>query len=71
MIDKIRNFEVVLNGYHPTRSDYRIKGMKKTMMRAASKWRYKSGFYKYPYEIKAMQKLWKYRQPEIEGFYGE
>ena len=21
-----------------------------------------------PYEIKALQKIWKYRQPEIEGF---
>jgi len=71
MIDKIRNFEVVLNGYHPTKSDYRIKGMKKTIMRSASKWRYKTGFYHFPYEIKAMHKFWKYRQPEIEGFYGE
>lgn len=71
MIDKIRNFEVVLNGYHPTKSDYRIQGIKKTFMRAVSRWRYKTGFYRFPYEIKAMHKLWKYRQPEIEGFYGE
>lgn len=71
MIDKIKNFEVVLNGYHPTKSDYRIRGLKKSIMRAASKWRYTTGFYHYPYEIKAMHKFWKYRQPEIEGFYGE
>ena len=71
MIDKIRNFEVVLNGYHPTKSDFRIQGVKKALMRGVSKWRYQTGFYHYPYEIKAMHKLWKYRQPEIEGFYGE
>ena len=71
MIDKIKNFEVVLNGYHPTKSDFRIKGIKKSLMRSASKWRYETGFYHYPYEIKAMHKLWKYRQPEIEGFYSE
>jgi len=71
MIDKIKNFETVLNGYYPTKSDYRIKGIKKTVMRSASYWRYKTGFYHFPYEIKAMHKLWKYRQPEIEGFYGE
>jgi radical SAM superfamily enzyme YgiQ (UPF0313 family) len=71
MIDKIKNFEVVLNGYHPTKSDYRIKGLKKTVMRWAAKWRYQLGFYHFPYEIKAMHKFWKYRQPEIEGFYGE
>jgi len=71
MVDKIRNFETVLNGYHPTKSDYRIRGYKKKVMQLASKWRYKTGFYHYPYEIKAMHKIWKYRQPEIEGFYGE
>lgn len=71
MIDKIKNFETVLNGYHPTNSDYRIKGFKKKIMQTASSWRYKLGFYHYPYEIKAMHKFWKYRQPEIEGFYGE
>lgn len=71
MIDKIRNFETVLNGYHPTNSDYRIKGLKKRMLQTAASWRYKTGFYHFPYEIKAMHKIWKYRQPEIEGFYGE
>lgn len=71
MIDKIKNFEVVLNGYYPTKSDYRVKGIKKSIMRSAASWRYKSGFYQYPYEIRAMHKFWKYRQPEIEGFYGE
>ena len=67
MIDKIKSFEVVLNGYYPTKSDYRVKGIKKSIMRSAASWRYKTGFYYYPYEIRAMHKFWKYRQPEIEG----
>lgn len=71
MIDKIQNFETVLNGYHPTKSDFRIQGVKKSILRGVSTWRYKTGIYRYPYEIKAMHKFWKYRQPEIEGFYGE
>lgn len=71
MIDKIQNFETVLNGYHPTASDFRIQGIKKSLLVNLSSWRYKTGFYKFPYEIKAMHKIWKYRQPEIEGFYGE
>ena len=71
MIDTIKNFETVLNGKFPTVSDFRIKGFKKSALQLASNWRYKTGFYKYPYEIKAMHKLWKYRQPEIEGFYSE
>lgn len=68
MIDKIRNFETVLNGYHPTVSDIRFKSWQKAILKAWSGLRYKSNFYFFPYEIKALHKLWKYRQPEIEGF---
>ena len=71
MIDTIKNFETVLNGKYPTVSDFRIKGYKKLALKIASNWRYKTGFYKFPYEIKALHKIWKYRQPEIEGFYSE
>lgn len=71
MIDTIKNFETVLNGKYPTVSDFRIKGFKKKALQLAANWRYKTGFYKYPYEIKVLHKLWKYRQPEIEGFYSE
>lgn len=71
MIDKIKNFETVLNGYYPTNSDFRIKGVKKRLLKGLSKWRYTSGVYQFPYEIKLLHKIWKYRQPEIEGFYSE
>ncbi|MBV1922559.1 MAG: radical SAM protein [Flavobacteriaceae bacterium] len=71
MVDKIMNFETVLNGYYPTASDFRIRGIKKSILKSVSKIRYQTGFYKYPYEIKALHKIWKYRQPEIEGFYSE
>jgi anaerobic magnesium-protoporphyrin IX monomethyl ester cyclase len=30
--------------------------------------RYKLNLYHYPYEIKLLQKIWRYRQPEIQGF---
>ena len=71
MVDKIKNFETVLNGYYPTVSDFRIKGIKKKIIKTLSSIRYKNGIYAFPYEIKILQKLWKYRQPEIEGFYME
>ncbi|UTW63419.1 B12-binding domain-containing radical SAM protein [bacterium SCSIO 12741] len=71
VIDRVQNFETVLNGYYPTQSDFRIKGVKKGFMRTLASWRYRSGVYGYPYEIKALHKIWKYRQPEIEGFYSE
>ena len=71
MIDRIMNFETVLNGYYPTATDFRIKGVKRKLLKSISKIRYKTGFYKYPYEIKLMHKIWKYRQPETQGFYSE
>jgi radical SAM superfamily enzyme YgiQ (UPF0313 family) len=71
MVDKIRDFETVLNGRYPTVSDFRVKGWKRNLLTAVSRWRYRTGFYRFPYEIKLMHKIWKYRQPEIEGFYAE
>lgn len=68
MVDKIKNFETVLNGYYPTVSDLKLSIPKRRILRKLSGLRYRSGTYHYPYEIKALQKLWKYRQPEIEGF---
>lgn len=71
MIDNIKNFETVLNGYYPTCSDFRIKGWKKKLLKSVASWRYKTGFYHFPYEIKLLHKIWKYRQPEEQGFYTE
>ena len=68
MIDRIRNFETVLNGYYPTVSDIRLNKIKRKLMQAVAGVRYKINFYKYPYEIKLLQRMWKYRQPEIQGF---
>nr|HMT29458.1 radical SAM protein [Bacteroidia bacterium] len=69
MIDYIKNFETVLNGYFPTVSDYKISSLQRKTMKVISTARYSSGFYSLPYEIKALQKFWlKYRQPEWEGF---
>jgi anaerobic magnesium-protoporphyrin IX monomethyl ester cyclase len=68
MVDKIKDFETVLNSYYPTVSDIRLTGFKRRIMRSLSAVRYKTGLYWKPYELKVLQLLWKYRQPEIEGF---
>ena len=68
MIDKIRNFETVLNGYYPTVSDIRLNTVKRKIIHGLAALRYKTGLYKYPYEIKFLHRLWRYRQPEIQGF---
>ena len=68
MVDRIRSFETVLNARYPTISDIKLSPLQRRSMRALSAWRYSSGFYHYPYEIKVLQKFWlRYRQPEWEG----
>ena len=68
MINKIKDFETVLNGYYPTVTDLRLNKFKRHFLRALASLRYRTGLYWKPYELKAFQILWKYRQPEIEGF---
>lgn len=68
MIDTIRDFETVLNGYYPTVSDIRLSQVKRSMIKLVSGIRYKTNLYRFPYEIKLLHRLWKYRQPEIQGF---
>lgn len=68
MIDKIKNFETVLNAYYPTVTDIRMKTYQRKIIQKISGFRYKNSLYKYPLELKALQKIWQYRQPEIQGF---
>jgi radical SAM superfamily enzyme YgiQ (UPF0313 family) len=72
MVNKILNFETVINAQYPTVSDFKLTSFQKKTMRFLSSLRYKTDFYKFPYELKALQKFWlKYRRPEVEGFYVE
>ncbi|MGQ9798386.1 MAG: hypothetical protein ACUVRG_03695 [Ignavibacterium sp.] len=57
MIDRIKNFETVLNGYFPTISDYKLTAIQKKVIKIFSGWRYKTGFYYLPYEVKFLQRF--------------
>jgi radical SAM superfamily enzyme YgiQ (UPF0313 family) len=68
-IDRIMNFERVLNARYPTISDIRLKSWQVATLKALGSWRYLTRFYKAPYEIRFVaNRLFRYRQPEIEGF---
>ena len=72
MVNKILDFETVINAQYPTVSDFKLTSFQKKTMKFLSSLRYKTGFYKFPYELKALQKFWlNYRRPEVEGFYTE
>ena len=65
---KIRDFETVINAYYPTVTDMRLQGTMRRLLNALSGWRYKLEFYQSPYELKALQRLIRYRRPETMGF---
>jgi anaerobic magnesium-protoporphyrin IX monomethyl ester cyclase len=65
---KIKNFRRVLNAYHPTTTDPGLRGWKKTLLRAASAWRYRYDIYALPLELRALQRLLRYQRPETAGF---
>lgn len=65
---RIKNFERVLNAYHPTATDPRLTGWRRGVLRALSSWRYRTGFYAAPLELRALQKIFHYQRPETAGF---
>ncbi|HEU4471337.1 MAG TPA: radical SAM protein [Flavisolibacter sp.] len=68
MVDRIRDFETVLNGYYPTVTDIRLSNTRRKLIRLLSGARYRLGMYSRPYEIRFLQRLWQYRRPETQGF---
>ncbi|MBZ5497283.1 MAG: cobalamin-dependent protein [Acidobacteriia bacterium] len=65
---KIRDFEQVLNAYYPTRTNASLNGGHRALLRAASAWRYHTGVYGFPVELRVFQKLLHYQRPETAGF---
>ena len=65
---QIRDFERVLNAYYPTSTDTRLGGAWRTALRGVSSWRYHSRIYRFPLELRAMQKVIHYQRPETSGF---
>ena len=65
---RIRNFERVLNAYHPTSTDLRLTPGLRRLLRLASAWRYQLEIYSFPLELQALQKLTHYQRPETSGF---
>jgi radical SAM superfamily enzyme YgiQ (UPF0313 family) len=68
MVDKILGFETVLNAQYPTVSDFRLTPLRRKIMKGLSDFRYRNNLFNFPLELKVLQRLWRYRQPEIEGF---
>lgn len=66
-INRVKGFEKVLNAVFPTNSDLTLKWFHRILLKLAGSWRYAVQLYRFPYEIQLLQRLFRYRQPEIEG----
>ncbi len=64
----MRDFERVLNAYYPTSTNHHLTGIRRKLLRAVSAWRYHSGFYRFPLELRALHRLLAYQRPETSGF---
>ena len=64
---RFKNFERVLNGYFPTITDIRLTDKQRGFLRSVSRWRYKTQTYTLPLELRLLFRVFRYRQPEIEG----
>lgn len=67
-IAKILNFEAVLHGRFPTHSDVRLTARRRRLLQLSASLRYALQIYQAPYEVKLLQRYFRYRQPEVEGF---
>jgi hypothetical protein len=65
---RLKEFERVLNAYHPTSTDPRLKGPMRWVLRGMSAWRWHSGTYRLPVELAVAQRVFRYQRPETSGF---
>jgi hypothetical protein len=67
-VRRVREFESVLHARYPTNTDLSLTRARIAALKCAGSWRYAMEIHTRPYEIKMLQKLFRYRQPEIQGF---
>lgn len=65
---RIRDFERVLNAYHPTVTDIKLRGAQRAVLRAVSAWRYHLRLYRAPLELRVLHRVLAYQRPETSGF---
>jgi radical SAM superfamily enzyme YgiQ (UPF0313 family) len=64
---RIDNFRLVLSSRWPTVQDLRLPRWGRRTLQTISAWRYRLGFYNFPYELQLMQWLVHLRKPEVES----
>lgn len=65
---RIGNFQRVLFAAYPTSTDPGLSGMRRSVLRMAGMWRYKTRFYRATYDLRLLNKLMPHKRPEVTGF---
>ncbi len=65
---KIADFQTVLHAAYPTVTDTRLTPAGRFALRSVAAWRYAAQIYKFPVELRLLNKLFPYQRPEIKGF---
>ena len=65
---RLHDFERVLNAYYPTTTDVRLNKSWRRVLRTISAWRYHLRFYRFPLELRVLQRVISYQRPETSGF---
>jgi hypothetical protein len=64
---QLHEFSQVLNAYFPTTTNPRLHGWRGKLVKTAATWRYRSGFYRYPYELKVLDRLLSYQRQDTRA----
>jgi len=65
---QVRDFQQVLNAYYPTSTDPRLTGARRWIPRALAGWRYHLRAYRFPLELRLLNRVLAYQRPETSGF---
>ena len=64
---RIDNFRTVVSSRWPTVQDLQLSSWGRRSLQTLSSWRYRTGFYAFPVELRMMQRLTQLRRPEAES----
>jgi hypothetical protein len=65
---RIDEFDLTLQAYHPSPGVMHVSPWVRTVLKGLASWRYHTGYYRHPYELKAALKLARYAPLSSEGF---
>src|SRR5262245_31950382 len=65
---RIADFELVVKSRFPTATDIRFTAPFRVLLKTLSSWRWATGVFGRPYELKLVHRLVKLRSPELQGF---